>query len=111
MKHIPHHLLPVVKAELKRVLEKGVIRPWAANMHLDGSLRICGNYIPLNARMVKDAYPLPNIGMLLDSLQSFKCFATLDLEKGCWQLPLTKEAAIITLRWGTGITFERYVLS
>ena len=64
------------RAGLEEQLEAGVIRPsssaWAAPTVLvrksDGSVHWCIDYRKLNYRSVKDAYPLPQISMCLDSL-------------------------------------------
>ncbi len=46
---------------------------------LDGSIRVCVDYRPLNECTVKDSFPLPRIDDLLDKLRSAKCMTHLDL--------------------------------
>ena len=78
----------------------GTIEPsdsaWASNVVLvknkDGTKRICVNYRRLNAVTIKDAYPIPHIDKLLDTLSDAKWFSTLDLASGYWQVELEKEA-------------------
>ncbi|MGH0157420.1 UNVERIFIED_CONTAM: hypothetical protein FKN15_033604 [Acipenser sinensis] len=73
------------------MLEKGVIEPstsaWASPIILlskkDGSQRFCVDYRKLN-----DAYPLPTIGEILDSLSGTRIFMTLDLNSGYWQVEM-----------------------
>ena len=41
---------------------------------------------------IKDSYPLPRIDDTLDALARARCFSTLDLASGYWQVGLTKDA-------------------
>lgn len=54
------------------------------------------DYRKLNATVPYDAYPLPDINALLDSLQGAKYFGALDLKSGFWQVPLTADASLKT---------------
>ena len=79
---------------LREQLESGVIRPsssaWAAPTVLvrkaDGSVRFCIDYLGLNSRTIKDAYPLLRIDMCFDCLGDMSYFSTLDLQSGYWQV-------------------------
>ena len=46
----------------------------------------CVDYQGLNAVTKPDVYPLPRINDLLDKLDKAKCFSTLDLTAGYWQI-------------------------
>src|SRR5699024_7671674 len=67
-------------AKINKMLDAGVIRhsksPWASQIvkvrKPDGSIRICGNYIPLNEVMEPDSFPLPDIPLILDWTGQFK---------------------------------------
>ena len=70
------------KAHLDDLLASGVIQPsasaWASPPVLvrkkDGSIRLCVDYRQLNARTVRDAFPLPRIEDALDALGKAKYF-------------------------------------
>ncbi|KAG1616398.1 hypothetical protein G6F44_013130 [Rhizopus delemar] len=59
----------------------------------DGSLRLVIDYRKLNKMVKQDAYPLPHIDELLDSVGGATIFSTLDCTSGYHQLPLNEEHA------------------
>jgi len=85
---------------LNEMLETGVIEPsnssWASPVCLvkkkDGTFRFCIDYRRVNAVSKKDAYPIPGIQDALDNLRGSRCFATIDLLSGYWQLGMTDRA-------------------
>ena len=86
--------------QLMRMQEQGVIQPssspWASPIVLvrkkDGTLRICVDYRHLNSVTKPDTFPLPRIDDLLDQLGSAKCFTTLDLAAGYWQIRVAEDS-------------------
>ena len=74
----------------------GIIRrfhsPWAFPVVIvgkkGGDKRLCIDYRRLNALTKIDAYPLPRIDDLLDSLGGSQWFTTLDLASGYWQVSM-----------------------
>ena len=81
---------------LKQVLEIGVISEsssdWASAPVLvrkrDGSVRYCVDYRSLNAKTVKDLFPLPSMSQCLDQLSGNIHFSTLDMARGYWQIEI-----------------------
>ena len=93
-----------VKTHLQEMLDLGAIgpsnSPWASAIVLvrkkDGRLRFCIDLRKLNNRMVKDAYSLPRIESILDSLGGAQIFSTLDLKAGYWQVEMAEECKAYT---------------
>jgi len=93
-RRIPPNQLLDVKAHLHQLLEQGVIKPshspYASPIVLakkkDGTLRMCVDYRRLNAKTVRDSFPLPRIEETLDSLKGAQFFSTLDLASGYNQI-------------------------
>jgi len=96
--------LKFVKEEeevLKKMLDGGIIQPsasaWASAPVLvrkkDGTVRYAIDYRKLNAKTVKDAYPLPLISECIDALQGNMWFHALDLASGYWQVGLDPKDA------------------
>lgn len=87
--------------EVTRLLDLGLISPsngqWTSPIFFvkkkDGQLRLVVDYRKLNERTIKDAYPLPQIDNLLDSMGGARFFSTLDAASGYWQIPMTQEAS------------------
>ncbi|VDL85106.1 unnamed protein product [Nippostrongylus brasiliensis] len=69
---------------------------WASPVVLvrkkNGSLRLCIDYRQLNKCTKHDAYSLPGIDVMLQSLQGERFFRTLDMASGYWQIPLSETA-------------------
>ena len=94
---IPAAYRDEVEKELTEMLEHGMIEPtvspWASPMVVvrkkDGTARICVDYRRLNSVTDMDAYPLPRIEDILDSIGRAKFITTLYLAKGYWQVPVS----------------------
>nr|KYP71888.1 Retrovirus-related Pol polyprotein from transposon 17.6 [Cajanus cajan] len=85
----------VVKVETKKLLSAGFIREikyttWLANVVMvkksNGKWRMCVDYTDLNKACPKDAYPLPNIGRLVDGASSYAMLSFLDSYSGYNQI-------------------------
>ena len=103
-RRIPPQMYDEVKAHIQEMLDLGAIRPsispWASAIVLvrkkDGRLRFCIDLRRLNNRTVKDAYSLPKIESILDSLIGAQIFSTLDLKAGYWQVEMAEECKAYT---------------
>jgi hypothetical protein len=93
---MPPNELAELKVQLNELLKKGLIRPssspWGCPAIFvkkkDQSLRMCVDYRPLNAVMVKNKYPLPRIDILFDQLSKAKVFSKIDLRSGYHQIKI-----------------------
>ena len=103
-RRIPPQMYDEVKTHLQEMLDLGAIRPsnspWASAIVLvrkkDGRLRFCIDLRKPNNRTVKDAYSLPRIESILDSLGGAQIFSTLDLKAGYWQVEMAEECKAYT---------------
>ena len=94
---IPYAKRELVKKELEEMLEAKVIRPsmspWASPIVLvpkkDGKVRFCVDYRKLNSKANFDAYPMPRVEEMFESIGAAKVISTLDLAKGYWQIPMS----------------------
>ena len=85
-----------LKKEIKKLLDHGLIvpsrSPWAFPVLLvkkkNGEWRMCVDYRKLNEITIKDAYALPFIDELLESVHGAKIFSALDLFSGYHQIPM-----------------------
>lgn len=70
--------------------------PWASPVVLltkkDGKPRFAIDFRQLNSVTRKDAYPLPRIDEMLDSLNGASWFSSLDIRWGYWNIPLAPGA-------------------
>ena len=95
-RRIPPAMFNEVRNHLKQLLDAGIIRksqsPWASNIVLvrkkNQSLRLCVDFRELNAQTIKDAYALPRIDELLDSLGGNRYYSVLDMKSGYHQVEL-----------------------
>ena len=101
---IPHQKKELMKKEVDYLLENGLAvpscSPWASPCILvpkeEGTLRLCTDYRRVNDVTVPDAYPLPRVDDLVDSVGQSKFITKIDLLKGYYQIPLTESAQVIS---------------
>ena len=84
---------------MNEMMDSGMIErsksPWSFPIVIvekkDGGHRFCVDFRQLNSITKPLAVPLPLIDDILALLGKFKCFSTLDLRSGYWQVALNKE--------------------
>jgi hypothetical protein len=99
-RRIPPQHFREVRELLQKFLDQGIIQksksPYASPIVLvqkkDGSLRICVDYRRLNAKTVRDSFPLPRIEESLEALQGARYFSSLDLAHGYHQVVMDSES-------------------
>ena len=93
-RRVPPAQLDEYRVAVQDLLEAGVIResnsPYASPVVLvrkkDGGLQVCVDFRKLNAKTVRDAYPIHRIAEILESLHGAKWFCSLDLQSGYLQV-------------------------
>uniref|UniRef100_A0A1X7SFW8 Reverse transcriptase domain-containing protein n=1 Tax=Amphimedon queenslandica TaxID=400682 RepID=A0A1X7SFW8_AMPQE len=85
--------------ELEEMERDGIIEKssseWASPLVIvkkkDGGIRLCVDYRQLNQVTKFDAYPMPRVEELLDTIGDAEFITTLDLAKGYWQVPVNEK--------------------
>jgi hypothetical protein len=94
---LPYWYAHAQKTELERqcddMLRQGVIRHSSSAFSVsvllvkaDNSWRFCVDYCALNARTIKDKFPIPIVEELFDKLHHVRFFTKLDLRSGYHQV-------------------------
>jgi hypothetical protein len=89
------------REQLLELLHKGYIGPSASPFGAPilmvpkpndpTKLRMVVDYRAINALTQSDRYPLPDIPTMMQQMQGKKCFSTIDLLWGFWQIPMLEE--------------------
>ena len=105
------HLDDEVKGLLQGLLDQGLIRRSCSNYasavalvrKKSGALRLCIDYRQLNAKCLKDAFPLPRIEESLEAMGGARLFSSLDLAHGYFQVTMHPDSVAKTafrVPWG-----------
>lgn len=86
--------------ELEQMLDDDVIElsdsDWSNQIVMvkkpNGEYRFCLDFRKLNSLTKKDAYPLPQMDLILSKLRRARYISKIDLHKGFWQIPLSEES-------------------
>ncbi|KAL0902831.1 hypothetical protein ABMA27_000613 [Loxostege sticticalis] len=89
-----------VKEMVQDMLDSGIIEesesayasPIILVQKKTGDQRLCVDYQALNAKTVKEHYPLPRIEDQIDQLGGYEYFITLDLASGYYQIPIAQSS-------------------
>lgn len=98
-RRVPLFKREILDQEIGKLLDQGIIEksssPWSSQLVLvqkkDKSWRVCVDYRRLNAKTIKDAYPIPRIDDNLDALAGSVWFSSLDLNMAYHQVPMSNE--------------------
>lgn len=88
---------PLIDEEVRKMLELNVIEEsknaWSSPIILtdkpDNTVHFCNDFRKVNEVSEFDAYPMPRVDELIESLGNARFITTLDLTKGYWQVPLS----------------------
>jgi hypothetical protein len=87
-----------VKGMIDEMLQAGIITPsespWASPIVLveqPNKTRLCIDYRKLNQVTKKDAYPLPRVDEILNTIGTSNYFSSLDAASGYWQVGMSPE--------------------
>ena len=98
-RRLPYHFREEVDKQVNDMLSQDVIQPstspWSSPIVLvkkkDGPYRFCVDYRKLNLVTTNGANRLPRVDDLLDALNGYTMFSTLDLRSGYWQVSMRPE--------------------
>ena len=93
-----------VKHQLDDLTQMGAIEPsnspWSSPIHMvqkkSGSWRLVVDFRLVNKRVIKDAYPLPLINDILNTVTGQKYYTVIDLRWGFYNIPLSEPSKSYT---------------
>ena len=105
-RRVPLPLMKEVETKLERMLKEGVISQvetptdWCSGIVVvpksGGRVRICVDLSRLNESVCRERLMLPSVDYTLGQLAGAKVFTKLDANSGFWQIPLSKNSALLT---------------
>ena len=105
-RRVPVTLKPKLKAELDRIVERGVICPienpteWCNQISIqtkkDASLRVYIDPRPLNKVLQRELYPSPTMEEVLPEMPTAGVLSKVDIQSGYWHCELDHESSLLT---------------
>lgn len=106
----PRRLAPrqrkIVTQQLDEWLKEGIIRPSISDYSSpvvvvvvskkDGTYRVCIDYRRLNAKIIRDRFPMPLIEDCIDALSRATIFSVLDLRNGFFHVNIAEDSRKFT---------------
>ena len=97
--HLPYHLCEEVDRQVNDMLSQGITQPSKSQgsssivlvKKKGGSCCFSTDYCKLDSITNKDANPFPRVDDLLNALNDYNMYSTLDLCSGYWQVSLWPE--------------------
>lgn len=97
---VPMHFEEEVRAQIKTLLERGLIEPTESRYTFpvvlakkkSGELRMCIDFKELNKATVKESTLLPQFEELRNKLGQATIFSAIDFSQGYWHIPLSNES-------------------
>ena len=83
---VRNHLKEMLALDAIRVSQSPYVSPVVLIRKPNGKIRFCIDFRKLNSRTKKDAYSLPRIDEMFDSLYGAKWFSSLDIKSAYWQV-------------------------
>ena len=104
----PRRLAPrekkIVTQQLDEWLKEGIIRPSVSDYSSpvvvvpkkDRTYRVCIDYRKLNAKIIRDRFPMPLIEDCIDALTRAKVFSVIDLKNGFFHVNIAEDSGKFT---------------
>ncbi|XP_043494160.1 uncharacterized protein LOC122519060 [Polistes fuscatus] len=94
----------IVTQQLDEWLDEGIIQPSTSEYSSpvvvvpkkDGTYRVCIDYRKLNAKVIRDRFPMPLIEDCLDALTQGVVFSTIDLKNGFFHVKIEEDSRKFT---------------
>lgn len=105
LRGVPINVREELMGKLDELVAEKIIEPvdsaeWISPIVLvrkpDKILRVCVDLRALNANIIVDCHPLPNINEVVSMLEGARVFSTLDLRSAYHQIPLTEDSKSLT---------------
>ena len=105
---LPVHLLPLVVAKLRKLIEPDLFEhvplggsKWKSLIvvlrNSEGDIRMCGDYkIVVNHKFCSDSYHIPNVEIAIHALADMSVFTKIDLKTACHQIPIDNNFTEVT---------------